>query len=111
MPTGQESILPIYEFIRNHISSDLLQMQPIDATDKPDTVWCLGKKGESYLIYMPFGNQWFNLDLSDAPGTYDAKWMGMNLGTVFTAIGPIYAGPGERKNPRLRRNRARRRVA
>jgi hypothetical protein len=94
MPLGCDQILPTYDFIRNNVGEDLARMRPLDVIDKPENVWCIGEKGQSYLIYMPFGNQWFKLDLSDAPGTFEAKWVGMRLGKVFTAQGP-YRGDAE----------------
>ena len=86
-PLGCAEILPIYDFLRNNLGEDLLHMKPLDVLNKPDTLFCLGERGKNYLIYMPFGNQWFKIDLTDAPGTYDATWVGMRLGKVFKAIG------------------------
>jgi hypothetical protein len=89
MPLGCDQILPIYDFLRNYLADDLLRMTPLDVLDKSDTLFCLGERGKKYLIYMPFGNQWFKIDLTDAPGTFDATWIGMRLGKVFKAMGPF----------------------
>jgi len=97
MPMGCDNILAIYNFIRNYIGEDLTRMQPLDivsntasedeancsASGEPDRAWCLGEPGESYVVFMPAGNHYINLDLSKAPGTFDAKWLGMRLGHVF----------------------------
>ena len=34
----------------------------------------------------------FHLDLTDAPGRFDAKWIGLSLGTVFDAYGGSLEG-------------------
>jgi hypothetical protein len=97
MPLGCQHILPVYEFIRMHLAADLTGMRPLDIVDNQENVWCLGEPGRNYLIYMlsrPPGDPLrkslsgaFRLDLSDAPGTLDAKWIGLSLGTVFDAFG------------------------
>lgn len=110
MPLGCDRILPVYNFIRNYLSSDLLRMRPLDiitvnpeepkpAPDKEEPVaWVLGEPGESYLIYMPAGNHYFSLDLSNAPGVFDAKWVGMRLGYVF----PFTNRPPDEKSAEVR---------
>jgi hypothetical protein len=65
-------------------------MRPLDAV-KNDGAWCLGEPGNMYLIYMPTGAP-FRLDLSDAPGTFEARWVGLKLGTVFDAFGGTIEG-------------------
>jgi hypothetical protein len=83
MPLGCENILPVYDFIRNFISEDLTKMRPVAVVDKPDTAWCIGDPGNSYLLYLPFGNQYIYMDLTNVPGTFEARWIGMRLGKVF----------------------------
>jgi hypothetical protein len=34
----------------------------------------------------------FDLDLTDVPGRFDAKWIGLSLGTVFDAYGGSLEG-------------------
>ncbi|MFA4944350.1 MAG: DUF6298 domain-containing protein [Lentisphaeria bacterium] len=93
VPVGSERILPVYDFIRHHLAADLPRMQPLDMLHSQEPIWCLGERGQSYLIYMPTGNQEFSVDLADAPGTFDAKWIGLELGTVFDSpAGPIPGG-------------------
>src|SRR5208282_5476179 len=69
MPLGCESVLPIYNFVRNYLGEDLTRMRPLDNlslhSDDPadgEVVlgWCMGKPGESYLVYMPAGNHCFS---------------------------------------------------
>ena len=102
MPLGCEHILSVYEFIRTHLASDLPRMKPLDVVDNPEVVSCLGEPGRGYLIYMssrPPGDPSrgslrgaFHLDLTDAPGRFDAKWIGLSLGTVFDAYGGSLEG-------------------
>jgi hypothetical protein len=67
-------------------------MRPLDAVDhQEEGVWCLGEPGQAYLIYMLTGKP-FRLDLSEAPGTFDAKWIGQRLGKVFDAFGGTLDG-------------------
>ena len=92
MPLGCENILAIYEIIRSRLATDLSRMRPLDAVDhQEEGVWCLGESGNAYLIYMLEGKP-FRLDLSSAPGTFDAKWIGMRLGKIFDAFGGILEG-------------------
>jgi hypothetical protein len=92
MPQGCEHIHVIYEFIRSHLAADLSRMRPLDAVDhQEEGVWCLGEPGQAYLIYMLTGKP-FRLDLSEAPGTFDAKWIGQRLGKVFDAFGGTLDG-------------------
>ena len=77
-------------------------MRPLDIVDNQENVSCLGEPGKSYLIYIvsrPPGDPQrksrsgaFRLDLSDAPGSFDSKWIGLSLGTVFDAFGGSLAG-------------------
>jgi hypothetical protein len=92
MPLGCENIMTFYETIRTHLASDLLRMRPLDAVDHPEEgVWCLGEPAQAYLVYMLEGRP-FRLDLSEAPGTFDAKWIGPKLGHVFDAFGGTIEG-------------------
>jgi hypothetical protein len=92
MLQGCENVRTIYEFINGHIPTDLLGMCPADVVDhREDGVWCLAESGESYLVYMTTGRA-FNLDLTNAPGTFDAKWVGMRLGKIFEAAGEKLEG-------------------
>jgi hypothetical protein len=95
MPLGCDQILPVYDFLRNYLAADLPRMKPLDVLNKTDTLFCLGERGKDYLIYMPFGNQRFKIDLTDAPGTFEATWIGMRLGKVFTAQGSFNGTPKE----------------
>lgn len=94
MPQGCQNVRTIYEFIRNYIATDLLRMRPVDLVDHaPNGVWCLAEPGQSYLVYMTAGTQYsppariFKLDLTDAAGAFDAKWVGMRLGYIYDAAG------------------------
>jgi hypothetical protein len=99
---GCQHILPVYEFIRTHLATDLTRMRPLDIVDKQENVWCLGEPGRAYLIYMlsrppggsprGFRSGAFRLDLSDAPGSFEAKWIGLSLGKVFDAFGGSLKG-------------------
>jgi hypothetical protein len=62
------------------------RMRALDVVSRADGVWCLGDPGNAYLIYMLRG-QPFRLDLSEAPGVFEAKWIGLRLGKVFEAFG------------------------
>jgi hypothetical protein len=89
---GCESILTTYDFIRTHLAEDLPRMRPLNAVDQQEEgVWCLGEPSKSYLIYMLTGRP-FRLDLSAAPGIYDAKWIGLRLGKIFDAFGGTLEG-------------------
>jgi hypothetical protein len=90
MPLGCENVLTAYEFIRTHLSSDLPRMLPLDVVQN-DGAWCLGEPGNTYLIYMPTGIP-FRLDLSGAPGTFEARWIGLKLGIIFDAFGGAIEG-------------------
>ena len=102
MPLGCQHILPAYEFIRTHLAADLTRMRPLDVVDNQENVWCLGEPHQAYLIYMlsrppndPLRRSRsgaFHLDLSDAPGTFEARWIGLSLGTVFDAFGGSIEG-------------------
>jgi hypothetical protein len=92
MPLGCESILTAYEFTRAHLAADLPRMRPLDAVAHGNGVWCLGEPGNIYLIYMLTGVP-FRLDLSNAAGSFDAKWIGLKLGKIFDAFdGTIEGG-------------------
>jgi hypothetical protein len=92
MPLGCENILTVQDFIRTHLATDLPRMRPLDVVDhREEGVWCLGEPAEAYLIYMLEGRP-FRLDLTDAPGTFDAKWIGMRLGKIFDAFGGTLEG-------------------
>jgi hypothetical protein len=92
MPLGCENFLTVYETIRTHLATDLHRMRPLDVVDDPERgVWCLGEPAQAYLIYMLEGRS-FRLDLSEAPGTFDAKWIGLRLGKVFNAFGGTIEG-------------------
>ena len=92
----------LYEFIRTHLASDLPRMKPLDVVNNPEVVSCLGEPGRGYLIYMSSRSPGdpsrgllrgaFHLDLTDAPGRFDAKWIGLSLGTVFDAYGGSLEG-------------------
>jgi hypothetical protein len=88
LPLGCKDVLTIYDFIRAQVAEDITRMRPLDiiGKDKEEDVWCLGEPGQSYLIYMPRGDLGFRVDLSEAPGTYQAKWVGMDLGKIFDAF-------------------------
>jgi Family of unknown function (DUF6298) len=86
MPLGCENILIAYDLIRTRLAADLARMRPLDVVSRADGVWCLGDPGNAYLIYMLRG-QPFRLDLSEAPGVFEAKWIGLRLGKVFEAFG------------------------
>jgi len=91
-PLGCENVLTAYQMIRAHLATDLPRMRPLDAVDQQEEdIWCLGEPGNSYLIYMP-SDRPFRLDLSQAPGIYDAKWIGMKLGKIFDAFGGTLEG-------------------
>jgi hypothetical protein len=110
MPNGMGEILPIFNFIRNYIGEDLAHMRPLNLISNDagedevicpgsgaiERAWCLGEPGESYLIYMPAGNHYIQLDLTN--GTYDAKWIGSNLGHVFAYTND----PGNPKSAEIR---------
>jgi hypothetical protein len=81
MPVGCENILTVYEIIRAHLAADLPRMRPLDSLEG-DSVW---ENGERYLIYMLTGVP-FRLDLSNTAGIFDAKWIGLKLGTIFDAF-------------------------
>ncbi len=92
MPLGCENILSTYDFIRTHLAADLPRMRPLDVVDQPDRVWCLGEPGNVHLIYMLTGRPAFRLDLTGAPGTFDARWVGLKLGKIFDAFGGTIEG-------------------
>ncbi len=102
IPLGCQHILPVYEFLRTHLAADLPRMRPLDIVDNREVVWCLGEPGQAYLISMlsrppgdpsrGFLSGAFHLDLSDAPGRFDARWIGLSLGTVFDAFGGSLEG-------------------
>jgi len=90
-PLGCENVLTAYELIRTRLSTDLARMRPLDVISRGEGVWCLGEPGKAYLIYMLRG-QPFRLDLSEAPGVFEAKWIGLRLGKVFDAFGGTIEG-------------------
>lgn len=101
MPLGCQYILPIYEFIREHLAVDLPRMRPLDIVDNQENAWCLGEPGRTYLIYTlsrppggprGFSSTAFHLDLTDDPGIFEAKWIGLALGKVFDAFGGSLVG-------------------
>ena len=92
MPQSCQNILTVYAFIRTNLATDLARMRPLDGVDhQEDGVWCLGEPGNTYLVYILSGQR-FRLDLSPAPGIYDAQWVGMRLGKVFDAFGGTLEG-------------------
>lgn len=92
MPQGCEYVHTIYELIRTRFATDLSRLRPLDVVDHAEEdVWCLGDPGNSYLVYMLAGKP-FKLDLSNAPGTFEAKWVGMRLGKIFDAAGGTLEG-------------------
>jgi len=101
MPLGCQYILPAYEFIRMHLAVDLPRMRPLDIVDNQENAWCLGEPGRTYLIYTlsrppggprGFSSTAFHLDLTDDPGIFEAKWIGLALGKVFDAFGGSLEG-------------------
>lgn len=92
MPQGCEHVHTIYEFIRTHLAADLAQLKPVDAADQAENgVWCLAEPGQMYLVYMLAGRQ-FKLDLSNVPGRFESKWVGLRLGKIFDAAGGTLEG-------------------
>jgi hypothetical protein len=97
LPLGCTDLMIMYNFIRKNLAEDLPRMRPLDnvvSKDNQDQIWCLGEPGKQYLFYMPNGGLMLDIDLSGAPGTYDAKWVGANCGTVFDAYGGTIEGGG-----------------
>jgi hypothetical protein len=96
-PSGVEELLPMYNFVRNFVAEDVTRMRPLNiissAADDDETfcmpageaerAYCIGEEGQSYLIYFPAGDHTAMIDLTNAPGTYDAKWVGPTYGSVF----------------------------
>ena len=91
-PLGCENIMTFYQTIRTHLANAFPRMRPLDVVDHPELgVWCLGDPAKVYVIYMLEGRP-FRLDLSEAPGAFDVKWIGMRLGKVFDAFGGTLEG-------------------
>jgi hypothetical protein len=92
MPLGSENIMTAYNLVRTLLATDLLRRRPLDVVNQQENgVWCLGDPGDAYLIAMLRGRA-FRLDLSAAPGVFDARWIGMRLGKVFDAFGGSLEG-------------------
>jgi hypothetical protein len=90
-PAGSENVLTELELIRGPLAADLPRMKPLDVIQGGESVWCLGDPGNAYLIYMLRG-QTFRLDLSAAPGVFEAKWIGLRLGKISDTFGGTIQG-------------------
>jgi hypothetical protein len=74
LPTGADE----------ELRAALPRMKPFGrAGGSADGQWALAEPGRQYLVYTgPDGN--VRLDLSDAPGTFDARWIDRHTGTSET---------------------------
>jgi Family of unknown function (DUF6298)/Putative collagen-binding domain of a collagenase len=71
---------------------DLVAMTPRNGL--ASTTYCLADPGKEYLVYLPRGRA-VTVDLTDAPGTFDATWL--MAGTGKRQDGPACPGGGKRE--------------
>jgi len=84
-PADSAIILPLYNFIREHLNDSLQHTRPLDVVlDHSERNWCLGWKNNLYLIYALKGGS-FRLDLTEADGTFKAKWLDPRTGKLQSA--------------------------
>jgi len=83
-PADSAIILPLYKFIREYLADSLYHTRPLDVVlDHPEHNWCLAWKNNLYLIYALKGGS-FRLDLTEANGTFKAKWLDPRTGKLKT---------------------------
>lgn len=93
MPEGSPIILPVYQFIRKNLKSELQNMtiKSIVLND-PEQNLCLGHSGKTYLVYALKGGN-FNIDLKEESGiSFKAKWLNPKNGEIQYANGGIVTG-------------------
>ncbi|MCD6507784.1 hypothetical protein J7M22_14340 [Candidatus Poribacteria bacterium] len=60
-------------------------MHPTDIVlNNPETTWCLADPSRSYLVYTLNGGE-IKLDLSDAQGSFLARWFDPRTGRIIPA--------------------------
>ena len=94
-PENSQIILPIYNFIRTYLKTELqfLKIKSI-VQNNTDRNWCLGNTGRTYLIYMMKGGA-VKLNLCEAGGlTFNAKWVDLVNGKILNANGGKVSGGG-----------------
>ncbi len=86
-------IMPTYQFLHEHLSSDLPSMLPRDDLVTGDNpIWCLAIPSEAYLAYTTQGGR-FQLDLTADVGRYRAHWFDPRDGLLSPAgDGGVSAG-------------------
>lgn len=53
--------------------------------------YCISRKGEVYLIYLPYGGEG-EIDLSEAPGEFSVAWYNPRIGGELISAGNIRGG-------------------
>ncbi len=88
------AIQSTYDFIRNHLASDLTRMSPQDELVQADKeAWCLADANQTYLVYI-IESASFRVDLSAATGSFQALWFDPRTGAVSRST---VAGGGRRE--------------
>ena len=76
------AIQPTYDFIRNHLASDLTHMSPRDELVRGEReAWCLADANRTYLVYIIEAAS-FQVDLSRATGSFQVLWFKPRTGAV-----------------------------
>lgn len=93
-PEDSAIVQPTYDFINDHWASLLPDMKPTCLVlDDPDHNWCLAKANRAYLTYVLQGGR-FRMDLSEAKGTFRARWFDPRTGQLRDANGGTVKGGG-----------------
>jgi hypothetical protein len=92
-PAESEIILPTYTFVRKHLARALPATRPANLVSPAAKNWCLADPGTTYLVYALEGGV-FRLDLSQAPGTFRARWFNPRTGALTEAAGGSVSGGG-----------------
>lgn len=76
------AIQPTYDFVRNHLASELPRMSPQDDLVKADrATWCLADVDRTYLVYSTAATS-FQVDLSAATASFKTFWFDPRTGTL-----------------------------
>ena len=84
-PKQCSEILPLYNFIRNKLSTALPEMGAHDLVEAKGKAWCLADPAQTYLVYT-LGSEFFRLDLSAASGRFKAIWIDPRSGKETEAV-------------------------
>ena len=93
MPENSAIILPVYQFIRQNLKSELQNMTIKSIVlNNTEQNWCLGQSGKNYLVYALKGGN-INIDLKEESGiSFKAIWVNPQNGEIQNANGGVVIG-------------------